>query len=149
MEISIREGTSADILRVFTLLKEFAAFQKTPEKITITAKEMVEAEDLFRCLIAETKNGEIAGFASYFFAFYSWSGKAIYLDDLYVQPTFRGHKMGSRLLKSIITLATNSGCYKVRWQVSRWNQGAVTFYRKLGAEVDDIELNCDYLILKK
>lgn len=149
MEIFIREGTASDIPEVFNLLKEFATFQKTPEKLRITATEMMEARHLFRFLIAESANAEIVGFASYFFAFYSWSGKALYLDDLYVPSVFRGRKIGSRLLDSIITLAKNTGCRKVRWQVSRWNDDAIIFYKKMGAEIDDIELNCDYVLQEK
>ena len=149
MEISIREGTATDIQEVFTLIREFANFQKTPDKIIITAQEMREAENLFRFLIAETQTGKVAGFASYFFAYYSWSGKALYLDDLYVRSGFRGQKIGSRLLDAIISLGKKSECRKVRWQVSRWNHDAISFYKKMGASVDDVELNCDYIITQK
>jgi hypothetical protein len=39
--------------------------------------------------------------------------------------------------------AINSQCKKMRWQVSKWNSDAITFYKSIGAVIDDVEINCD------
>jgi len=144
MSIVIRRSTEADISAIFLLLKEFTTFQKTPEKLFVTEEQMKEDKDLFQCFVAEdTTSNKIVGYACFSFIYYSWSGKALYLDDLYVKETYRGHNIGSMLMNSVIVLAKENNCKKMRWQVSKWNSTAQTFYKKLGAVIDDVEINCD------
>jgi len=111
MEITIRPATPHDFPAVHSLFLEFAAFQKTPEKVKITVEQMQKDKDLFQCLVAEGREG-IVGFATWFFAYYSWTGKAIYLDDLYVQDAFRKEGIGGRLLKAVIDLAKKRKVYQ-------------------------------------
>lgn len=145
MEVTIRRATEADYPQVLTLIKEFALFQGTPDKVTVTAGQMQEDRDLFRCYIAE-KDGEAVGFATFFFAYYSWTGKALYLDDLYVREAVRKQGIGKKLLETVISLARQERCRKVRWQVSKWNANAIDFYKSMGATIDDVEINCDLVI---
>jgi diamine N-acetyltransferase len=140
--MEIRSATEKDYGKVFDLIKEFSVFIKTPEKVTITLEQMIKDKNSFGCLVACEKN-EIIGYAIYFFAYYSWTGKSLYMDDLYVKENFRGQKVGSSLLNKIIEVAKRENCTKVRWQVSCWNKKAIEFYRKHGADIDDIEKNCD------
>jgi GNAT superfamily N-acetyltransferase len=144
MPFTIRKATETDIPAIHELIKEFAFFQKTPEKVFVTPQQMKEDKDLFQCFIAEeTHTHKIVGFASFFFAYYSWSGKALYLDDLYVTEKFRGQNIGSMLMNSVIDFAKYNNCKKLRWQVSNWNTNAHIFYKKLGAAIDATEINCD------
>jgi len=142
MPYAIRKGTIADLPAVFELIKAFSIFQQTPERVHITLEEMETNHALFSFFVAENEAGVIAGYACWFFAYYSWSGKALYLDDLYVTDAARGNNIGTRLLQTVINHAKVNGCKKVRWQVSHWNQNAIDFYKKMGAEIDEVELNC-------
>ncbi|MCW3115051.1 MAG: family N-acetyltransferase [Segetibacter sp.] len=144
--MTIRRATEKDFPALLSLINEFAVFQKTPEKVSITLEQMKVDQDHFQCFVAEADSKEIVGFASFFFAYYSWSGKALYLDDLYVTEAFRNQGLGRRLLETIINLAKESNCKKVRWQVSKWNSNAISFYKKLGAAIEEIEINCDYYL---
>ena len=141
MTVSIRIATKADFPAVYELFREFAVFQKTPEKLYITLEQLIADEHLFKCLVAEAE-GRIVGFASFFFAYYSWTGKAIYLDDLYVKEDNRKYGIGKRLLNGVIHFARAEGCKTVRWLVSRWNANAIEFYRSIGAAIDDTEMTC-------
>lgn len=143
MNITIRKAAENDFGDILSLLKAFASFQKTPHKVRTTVEQMKKDKEIFQCLVAETEDQVIIGFATFFFAYYSWTGKALYLDDLYVSEPCRGQKIGSKLLEEIIKLAKSSGCKKMRWQVSTWNQHAIEFYKKLGASIDEVEINCD------
>jgi ribosomal protein S18 acetylase RimI-like enzyme len=144
--VTIRRATEKDFPALLSLINEFAVFQKTPEKVSITLEQMKVDQDHFQCFVAEADSKEIVAFASFFFAYYSWSGKALYLDDLYVTEAFRNQGSGRRLLETIINLAKESNCKKVRWQVSKWNSNAISFYKKLGAAIEEIEINCDYYL---
>ena len=141
--IKVRIGNDRDFEGIFLLIREFSIFQKTPEKLTISLEQMLAEKDLFQCFVAETMDAEIVGFASFFFAYYSWSGKALYLDDLYVKENFRGQKIGGTLLNAVIDYAKKENCKKLRWQVSGWNTNGIDFYKKIGAVIDGTEINCD------
>jgi GNAT superfamily N-acetyltransferase len=146
MTIAIRKASQQDFSAILFLINEFAIFQKTPEKVTITLEQMMAAENLFQCFVAETADKKIAGFASFYFVYNSWSGRGLYLDDLYVTDTFRKQGIGKQLLEAVIQLAKDEQCKKLRWQVSKWNSNAIEFYKSMGAVIDDTEINCDLMM---
>ncbi|TKK69211.1 GNAT family N-acetyltransferase [Ilyomonas limi] len=146
MDVIIRKGVVQDYEQILALINAFAVFQKTPEKVTVTLEQMVRDKDIFQCLVAEVDN-TIVAFASFFFAYYSWSGKAVYVDDLYVKEEYRQANIGTKLLNTVIQFANEQQCKSVRWQVSRWNESAISFYKKLGAVVDETEMNCIYKLV--
>lgn len=141
--INIREAQVSDSESIHALFKEFAEFEKLPEKMTNTVDRMIAEKDFFNCFIAETSDNKIIGYVTYFFCYYTWTGKALYMDDLYVEPDFRGQGVGSMLIHQIIEYAKDTGCHKLRWQVSEWNKPAIDFYQKLGAEINHVDQNCD------
>ena len=147
MNISIRPIKESDFAAVVELFKDFAMFEKRPEKMTNSVERMLQEKEYFNCFLAETQENEIVGYAAYFISYHTWTGKSLYMDDLYVKGDFRNQGIGKRLLDSVLGYARNERCNKVRWQVSNWNKKAQEFYKKIGAEIDDVELTCD-LILK-
>jgi diamine N-acetyltransferase len=146
MSISIRMAREEDFPYIYSLLLEFARFQQTPERVTTSIEQMKKDKDIFHCLVAENGQKTIIGYATYFISYFSWSGKAMYLDDLYVTTAFRGQQAGTLLIKKIVSIAQENECNKVRWQVSRWNTDALNFYKSLGARIDETEYNCDLIL---
>ncbi len=146
MNIIIRKAGPLDFAAIFSLIKEFSIFQKTSEKVTITLEQMMADANIFQGFVAEADNKDIIGFATFYFTYYSWSGKGMYLDDLYVTEAYRNKGIGKMLLEKVIDLAKNSHCKKARWQVSKWNTNGIDFYKKMGATVDDMEANCDLIV---
>ena len=144
MFINIRKATEADFPAILGLIKELALFEKAPEKVTNTVEQMKEEQALFQSIVAENNNGEIVGMALYFFAYYTWVGKSLYLDDLYVKESYRKLKIGSALLNEVMKIAREENCKRVRWQVLHWNQNAINLYKKVGAFIDEEWLNCDF-----
>lgn len=144
MNINIRKADENDFPAVLSLIKELAEYEKAPEKVTNTVELMKKEKDLFICYVAETDDREIVGMALFFFAYYTWVGKSLYLDDIYVKKDFRNNKIGKSLLKKVFEIARKEECKRVRWQVLNWNQSAIDVYRKLGAEIDDEWLNCSF-----
>jgi len=144
MNFSIRKATEADFPAILSLIKELAEFEKAPEKVTNSVEQMKQEKDFFRCFVAETGNKEIVGIALYFFAYYTWVGKSLYLDDIYVKESFRKQKIGTELLREVFKVARDENCKRVRWQVLNWNKPAIQMYEKCGAEIDDEWLNCSF-----
>jgi len=142
--ITIRKADEKDFPAILDLIKELATFEKAPNKVTTTVEQMKKEKDFFHCLIAETEEKEIVGIALYFFAYYTFVGKSLYLPDLIVKESFRGRKIGTALLKKIFDLAKEQHCKKVRWRVHHLNKPAINFYKKAGAAIDDEWNNCDF-----
>ena len=145
MNFVIRKANESDFEEILSLIKEFSVFQKTPEKVSITLDQLRKDKDIFQCLVAVSE-GEIIGFASFYFTYYSWTGKGLYLDDLYVKQLYRKQSVGKKLLDAIIDLAKKEQCKNVRWLVSEWNANAINFYKSMGATIDQVDLNCNFKI---
>ncbi len=144
MEFSIRAATEADFPAILSLIKELAEYEKAPGKVTNTVEQMKLEQELFRCFVAETEEMEIIGMALFFMAYFTWVGKSLYLEDIYVKESFRQHRIGSALLREVFGVARAEGCKRVRWQVLNWNEPAIAFYRKCGAELDEEWINCNF-----
>lgn len=146
MEIKIRRAEEADFQQILDLFKEFAVFENHPDRMINTLDRTIREKDFINCFVAETIDQRIIGYATCFFTYYTWIGKCLYMDDLYVKPEFRAQGIGKRLLNSVIEFAKSSHCHKLRWQVSKWNNPAIGFYQSIGATIDDIERNCDLML---
>jgi len=147
MEINIRLAEEADFERLIELIGEFAEFEHHPEAMLNSVERMKREQEYFSCFVAETVNRKIVGYAAWFFAYYTWTGKALYIDDLYVQEEFRGMGIGKMLMNQVIEFAAGTGCHKIRWQVSDWNRKARDMYHSMGAEIDTTKYNCDLTVM--
>jgi diamine N-acetyltransferase len=145
MHITIRKGSESDYGQIHALILELSIFQKMPEKMTNTVELMLQEKEFFNCFVAEDEEEKkIIGYISYFYAYYTWIGKSIYIDDIFLKEQYRKQGLGKKLIEKIFDLAKKENCKKVRWQVSSWNKKAISFYKSLGANIDNMELNCDY-----
>lgn len=143
-EYTIRIAEENDFPKILEMIKELALFEKAPEKVINSVDFMKQEKDLFGCYVAETESGEITGMALYFFAYFTWVGKSLYLDDLYVSPEHRGKGIGTALLDKIFEKAKSENCRRLRWQVIHWNTPAIKMYKKVGATIDNDWINCDF-----
>jgi len=144
MEFTIRKAVERDFEDILSLIKELALFEKAGEKVTNSVEQMKSEKDYFQCFIAENSEKEVVGIALYFFTYYTWVGKSLYLDDLYVKKEYRKNQIGTALLKKIFEVAKKENCKRVRWQVLNWNKPAIDMYKKVGAEIDNEWSNCDF-----
>lgn len=133
----IRSATPADVPTILRFVRELAAFEREPDAVEAT--EAMLAEALFgaspaaEAVIAEGPAGPV-GFALFFHNFSTWKGRrGLYLEDLYVTPDARGGGVGAALLRHLAGLAIDRGCARFEWSVLDWNEGAIRFYRTLGA----------------
>lgn len=145
MNIKLRPATEADFPEILGMIKELALFEKAPEKVTNSVEQMQREKDFFRCIMAENEDGIIVGMALYFFAYYTWVGKSLYLDDLYIKPQYRGNGIGTMLLKEIMRISKEEKCTRIRWQVLDWNTPAIDLYKKMGMTLDEEWINCDWI----
>lgn len=61
--------------------------------------------------------------------------KTLYIDDLCVDETVRGQKVGSALFSYVSDYARKEGCHNLTLNVWACNEGAMRFYEKCGLKV--------------
>ena len=59
----------------------------------------------------------------------------MYLEDLFLEESFRKSGGGSLVMKSLATFGQALECQQLYWQALDWNFPALNFYKKIGAEV--------------
>jgi GNAT superfamily N-acetyltransferase len=139
--LSIRPATRDDAALLSALIHELAQFEHLEQETVVTVEHIVRdgfgPKPRFRALIAEW-NGQAAGYAL-FFDFYSTfqARPGLFLEDVFVREQYRQKGIGKALLASVALAALDGGYFCVRWEVLDWNQPAIDFYSKLGAEFRD------------
>lgn len=57
-----------------------------------------------------------------------------YLEDLFVLPDYRQHKIGATLFLHLVAEANRRGCGRMEWAVLDWNAQAIQFYERFDAQ---------------
>lgn len=133
----IRPIQPADVDAVVAMVHELAAYERAPDECHLTAEQLHAA--LFGPAAAlfghvATEAGEPVGFALWFLNFSTWRGvHGVYLEDLYVRPTHRGHGLGRALLAALAGVCAERGYARLEWSVLNWNEPSIAFYRGIGA----------------
>lgn len=141
--ILIREAKPKDISAVLRLIRELADFEREPKAVVNTESELhqhIFKDKICNAIVADDNN-EIIGFALYYNSYSTWKGKCLYLEDLYVQEARRKHGIGALLFEKIISIAEYQKVRRLEWLVLDWNQPAIQFYKKYGANLDNSWLN--------
>jgi GNAT superfamily N-acetyltransferase len=119
-DFRIRVAEKEDVPLVLEFIKKLARYERLSHEVTAT-------EEILR------KNA--VGFALYFHNFSTFLGQAgIFIEDLYVDESYRGRGFGRALFLHIAGLARERGCGRVEWSVLDWNGPAIQFYESLGAK---------------
>ena len=136
---TLRPATPADCATLVALIRELAVFEKLEHLVAVTPESL--QPHLFgprpaaEAVVAEV-SGQVVAFALFFTNFSTFLGQpGLYLEDLYVQPAFRGTGLGRALLAHLGALAVARGCGRFEWSVLDWNANAIRFYEKMGATV--------------
>lgn len=136
--ILVRPATPADVGTILNFIHDLSVYEKLAHEMK--ADESTLAKYLFgpyryaECLIAEA-NGQPAAFALFFHNFSTFLGKpGLYVEDLFVKPEYRGRGIGLRLLRELARIALERDCGRMEWSVLDWNEPALAFYKRLGAQ---------------
>ena len=141
MQLKIRDAVQADLPKIIQFIKDLAEYEKAPNEVVLSISDLEQSlfgtNPQVYCLIAELEN-EVAGFAVWHLNYSTWLGKhGIYLEDLYVDPKYRGQGHGKALLRKLAQICVERGYKRLQWWVLDWNQSAIDFYKSIGAEPMD------------
>jgi len=136
-DYSIRPATAADIPELLRLIHELAVYEKLEHMAVGTDARLHEAlfgrRPAAEAVIAQA-DGRAVGFALFFWTFSTFLCKpGLYLEDLFVEPEYRGRSIGKGLLQHLATLVVERGGGRFEWRVLDWNEPSIKFYESLGA----------------
>lgn len=136
-EFQIRHARKEDCPLILGFIQELADYEKLSHEVVATVATLEETlfgdQAYAQVLIAEYQEKAV-GYALFFHNFSTFTGRpGIYLEDLYVQPQFRGEGFGKSLLSYLAKLAVEKNCTRVEWSVLDWNEPSIQFYRAIGA----------------
>jgi GNAT superfamily N-acetyltransferase len=138
MEYTIRKARIEDMEQVLNLVQELADFEKEPDAVEVTKDDLVKdgfgEQKMFQCFVAETGKG-IVGIALVYPRYSTWKGPVIHLEDLIVSEKMRGTGLGTALLDQVVKYGAELGVKRISWEVLDWNEPAIDFYEKKGANV--------------
>jgi diamine N-acetyltransferase len=126
---------------ILALLRELAEYEKLLDVFHVTAavirRDYLGAQPLLQCDLAFEGDAP-AGIATWYWKYSSFAAtRAIYLEDLFVRPAFRGRGYGKALLAHLARTAVDAGANAVDWSVLDWNQPSIDFYESIGARRHD------------
>jgi GNAT superfamily N-acetyltransferase len=86
--------------------------------------------------------GKIVAFALYYVRFTTWRGRTLYLEDFIVTDEIRGKGVGKSLFDALIVEAKNQNMVAINWQVMKWNDAAIGFYKNYATHFDEERVYC-------
>ena len=137
----LRFATADDVGLIFDFIRQLADDEKIGDQV-VTDEDQLRLSLFGDRRVAEvviaSYKGEPAGFALFFHNFSTFLGRpGVYLEDLFVVPNLRGRGIGRILLSFLAKLAVERGCGRLEWAVLDWNEPAIRFYERLGAQAMD------------
>ena len=162
MEVTIRRAEERDVPQMLALVKELAVFERAPEEVTVTLEHMRDAgfgaDPVWVGWVAEALvDGDEAGtshstpppshvtpllgMAVCYERYSTWKGRRLYLEDIIVTESARGHRIGERLFRQCAAYAVEMNYSGMLWQVLDWNLDAIRFYDRFGAKYSKEWLN--------
>ncbi len=138
-QIHIHKGAKDDLSEVLKLVIELAKFEKAEDQVTATLADYEQnyEEGIFDFLIAKNDQAEALGICLFYFAYSTWRGKMMYLEDFVVDPKQRSKGIGQLLWDALIEHAKATNCVMMKWQVLDWNKEAIKFYKRQKATIED------------
>lgn len=140
MSLTIRPAVRTDAEQILTFITELAEYERARHEVVATLADiehsLFDEGSTVHTLMCE-RDGRAIGFAVLLqlldLARAQWhlSGRPVR------NPEQRGDGAGRQLLQHIAREALANNCGRLEWSVLDWNEPAIGFYQKLGAEAQD------------
>ena len=137
------------------LNKQFIEYEYKDENVWNSPLKFGNLEEDFELILNDTstilfaiiEEEKMIGFMN-IQCFYSiWShGKVFFLDDFFIEESFRGRGYGEKALKSLQEYAKKGGIKRIQLMAENTNPKAIEFYRKHKFNEQEIHLFLKYLI---
>jgi ribosomal protein S18 acetylase RimI-like enzyme len=134
----IRFAKKEDVGLILNFIKELAAHEKILSDVVATEATLKET------LFGEKPKAEVllgyldekpVSFLIFYPNYFSvLATPGLFIENLYIQQSYRGYGLGARMLAFLANLALERDCKRLDWFVSHRNVYAKEFYDKIGAK---------------
>jgi GNAT superfamily N-acetyltransferase len=140
-DVRIEPATPDDVSTILRMIKALAEYEKMAADVVATEENLRNAlfgAKAYAEVVVAYVGAEPVGFALFFHNFSTFRGApGLYLEDLFVDPEWRGRGVGHRLMAHLAAIAVARRCHRMEWSVLDWNESAIAFYRRAGARLLD------------
>ncbi|MFC7734342.1 GNAT family N-acetyltransferase [Roseomonas sp. GCM10028921] len=137
----LRDAEPTDLPEILRLVRELAEYERLGHAAVATGEDfgrlLFGPAPLLHAVLAE-REGRVVGGALWYNNVSTFTGRpGIHLEDVYVEPRYRGLGIGRAFFRHLARLALDRGWARLDWQVLDWNEPAIRFYEGLGAAALD------------
>ena len=138
--VQILTAQKEHLLELDQLIRGLAEFEQLLPEMVSTIENLEGAlfsnHPTAQCIIAFNDQNLAIGFALYSFTYSTFKGKSVlWLEDVFVSPKERGNGVGKALWVELNQISLKNQCCRIEFRVLHWNQPAINFYQKQGAQV--------------
>jgi len=136
--IRVAPATERDTPLILSFIRHLAEYERLAEACVATEESLRET------LFGDSPSAEVifayledtpVGFALFFHNYSTFlAQRGLYLEDLFVLPEARGKGVGYALLSELARITLSRNCGRMEWAVLKWNQLAIDFYGRIGAQ---------------
>jgi len=136
-QVIIRPATAGDIPALQGLITAHMRYEKAP--VTV-----LNAEALHEALFSENArlsinvaevNENVVAYISTTKEYSTWQlEEFIHMDCLFIAETHRNFGIGRMLMQHVANKAKAEGIKQMQWQTPEWNEAAIRFYERQGAQ---------------
>ena len=138
--LTFRDATEDDVALILEFIRKLADYEHRLDEVIATEDELrkwifdkKQAEVIFAL-----EDGKEIGFALFFLSFSTYiSNVNLHLEDLFIDPEYRGRGYGKALLKKLAKIVVDRGYGRFEWTCLAWNKPSIDFYLSLGAKQKD------------
>jgi GNAT superfamily N-acetyltransferase len=136
--VSVRQAHKEDMETLLALIAALADYESLPRPDLAACDRLAEhgfgPNPKFEVFLAEL-DGKAVGYTISFETYSTFLARpTFYLEDLFVLPEYRNLKVGLALFMNCVRQARQRECGRMEWQVLDWNENAIKFYERAGAQ---------------
>jgi len=139
----IRDARPDDCVHIHRLIYDLAVYERMPNNVAITPEILIEDAfgaghpPRFMALVVvdrqQQPESNIIGYCIYNESYSNFRGRALWIEDIYIQDEHRSRGLAGGIVRKLATYAQREQMAHIEWSVLAWNQLAIGFYNKLGA----------------
>ena len=141
--ISVRPAIPQDIETIVAFINALAHYEHLEDEVVGDPQELeahlfgptTPGHPILEAILAELDQIPV-GFAIFYPNYSTFAMRpGLYLEDIFVLPEYRSKGVGRSLFQYLAKLTVERNYRRFEWRVLDWNDTAISFYQRMGAEV--------------
>jgi GNAT superfamily N-acetyltransferase len=141
--MEIRGANNEEVEQIVPLMLAYCDFYEVPHPDEVAlahmARVLIAVPDQEGFLLIGSEAGRVAGFAACGWKWSSLRGaRIVVLEDLFVDPDFRGSGLADALIGAAAELARANGAPAMTWMTQPSNKRAQAVYNRVGGSSEEL-----------